>query len=127
MPNKRNPNSFSDVAAVLDTILARGGSGKYRLARKGLAVRWRQRAYQLRLILLDLAAQTCVPGQAPSSKYDHIVIRVDPDDPCLLYIETRRPVGQLMIGDEVVPTGPVKDVQPSRLQSDMDRLLDDLA
>jgi len=127
MPNKRNPNSFSDVAAVLDTVLARGGSGKYRLARKGLAVRWRQRAYQLRLILLDLAAETCVPGQAPSSKYDHIVIRVDPDDPCILHIETRRPVGQLTIGDEVIVPGGVKDVQPPRHQEDMDRLLDDLS
>lgn len=127
MGKSRNPNTYSDVAAVLDAVLARGGEGKYRLSRRGEAIRWRQRAYQLRLILRDLAEKTCVPGQAPSTKYDHLVLLHDESDPTLVTITTRRPVGVLEVGGEVVTPGPTRDVQRPALQDDMESLLDDLS
>lgn len=93
MPSTRSPAAYTDVAAVLDQALLKDVT--YQLPTKGKAVRWKQRAYALRIILQQLSLSTLVPGQAPHSKYDTIVIRVDPQDPTKLHIGIRKVEGVL--------------------------------
>ncbi len=73
MANK-NPNAYADVAAILDAALAMGG-GVYTLPSHGRAIRWAHRAYSLRLSLRNI--QVLLPGQAPSTPYDNIELRVE--------------------------------------------------
>lgn len=96
MPAKTytSPSQFSDVAAVLDAALAAGG-GLYKLPTSGKAIRWRQRAYMLRSLLLKIderMKQGTVPASTP---YDNLVLRIRDDDPLTVRIEIEQPEGIL--------------------------------
>lgn len=67
MTLSRNINSFADVKAVLEAVLAAGG-GTYRLPTKSKANYWVMRAYQFRKLL-----QASVKGEP--TPYDRMVMR----------------------------------------------------
>lgn len=67
MTLSRNINSFADVKAVLEAVLAAGG-GTYRLPTKGKANYWVMRAYQFRKLL-----QQSVKGEP--TPYDRMIMR----------------------------------------------------
>lgn len=124
----KNPNEYSDVAAVLDAILPRGG-GVYKLPNYGAAVRWAQRAYNLRKAIREVQAPTLLPGQAPFTKYDDIVLRVekkrsDPGNPHSVTIELKRLQGELtdLEGQPVDPYA-LKTTTPGAFGDDLEELM----
>lgn len=124
MGKSRNPNMYSDVAAVLDAVIASGGQAVYTSESPAAAHGWRARAYQLRLLLRDLQAQTLPPGLAPTTKYDHLILKVDTANPCNTIIEIRKPAGTLAFPDGTpIEIAQVRDVQRDPLEDEMQRLL----
>lgn len=128
---KKNPNEYSDCAAVLDAALATGG-GIYTLPNYGAAVRWAQRAYNLRKALRELNAETLVPGQAPFTKYDDVVLRVekkrpDKDQPHKVVIEIKRLQGVLtdLEGNPVEPKV-LASTTPTKSEEDINSWLENL-
>lgn len=57
MPLTKNINAYADVAEVLNTAHKAGG-GEYTMTDVNEAVRWRQRAYYYRILLLEHAGFT---------------------------------------------------------------------
>lgn len=124
MASLRTPNAYTDVAAVLDQALVRDLT--YTLPTKAKAVRWKQRAYALRIVLQNLSKETLLPGQAPSSKYDTIVIRVHPADPLTLLIGVRKVEGILTDSDGNPLSLQPKPVQEDKLLGEAEALMRDL-
>lgn len=123
MGKSRNPNTYSDVAAVLDAVLASGGEATYTADSPAAAVVFRARANHLRLLLRDLAAETLPPGFAPSSKYDHLVLRLKKDS-CEVQIGLRKPTGALTLPNGTpIPIKLGRDVQRDPLQDEVEDLL----
>lgn len=127
MGKSTNINIYSDVATIFDAALAAGGEALYQTDSPASAHKFRARAYQFRKLLRELAAETCVPGQAPFTKYDHIVLQLDKTDPSKVVITQRKPAGVLTLpnGTPIV-IGPAHDVIDDPLQEDVDALLDTL-
>lgn len=127
MGKSRNPNTYSDVAAVLDAAIAAGGEAIYETSHYAEATRWRARAYQLRLLLRDLAAETLPPGMAPTTRFDHLLLTIDKKEPTKVRISVRKPTGRLVTpeGKPIEVAGP-RDVQRNPLQDDIDDLMKDL-
>lgn len=109
----KSPSQYSDVAAVLDAALARGG-GRYRLPTKGKAVQWRQRAYSLRKALALLDASRKPEGVPPITPYDQLILQIKDDDPCVVVISIRAPEGVL----EDMEGGAVRPRQTTDLVND---------
>lgn len=77
MALSQNLHTYADVRRVLDTAKQMGG-GRYRLATKSEAVRWRQRAYKFRILLREqLAAGVLVPGYQPETPFDDMRLTVE--------------------------------------------------
>ena len=91
-----NLGSYADVAKVLDAALSAGGA-RYRVKDRGTAIHWRQRAYKFRSLLLRQKAKELelIPGLLPSTPYDALVVRIDPNDECVCVITERTPHGEL--------------------------------
>jgi hypothetical protein len=102
----KSPSQYSDVAKVLDAALAAGG-GLYRLPTSGKAIRWRQRAYGLRKLLIEIDEKR-KQGLAPAgSPYDTMILRIHESDPCVVRIETLQPEGELTtLGNAPMPALP---------------------
>lgn len=122
-----SPSQFADVAAVLDAAIAAGGA-TYKLPSKGKAIRWRQRAYSLRTLLLKQDAARKAPGIAPTSPYDSMFLRLLESDPSVVIIETRQPEGVLTdsFGNIVTPKQRV-DLVNDPLQQEADELVRNLS
>ena len=76
-------STYADVRAVLDAALANGG-GRYKLATKAEATRWRFRAYRFRKLLRE-ETDTYTP-------YDNMLLRVDGP---VVFIQTQQITGVL--------------------------------
>lgn len=128
---KKNPNEYSDCAVILDLALARGG-GIYTLPNYAAAVRWAQRAYNLRKALRELQEPTLLPGQAPFTKYDDVVLRVekkreDKSCPHTVTIELKRMQGVLtdLDGNKIEPT-PLQSATPAKSEAEINSWMEDL-
>lgn len=125
---KKNPNEYSDCAVVLDAALARGG-GIYTLPNYAAAVRWAQRSYNLRKALRELNAETLLPGQAPFTKYDDMVLRVekkreDKSNPHKVTIEFKTLQGQLTTFEgEPIAIQPLQSTTPAPSSEEIEELL----
>lgn len=132
MPSK-NPNEYSDIAAILDAVLPRGG-GTYKLPSYGSAVRWAQRAYNLRKALRETQLPTLLPGQAPFTKYDDMVLQVekkrtpkgikDDKGPAMVTISFKRMHGELRdnAGNPIEPLG-LRSVTKTPSEDEIDDML----
>lgn len=101
---------FTDVAQVLDAALQSGGA-RYVLSRRGEAVKFRHRCYAYRAALarLDAERKANMPGTAPSTRFDTLVIRIGAKgttEEATLLIEFNQPKGQLL-GLDGKPLTPV--------------------
>lgn len=129
--SKKNPNDYSDCAVVLDLALSRGG-GIYTLPNHAAAVRWAQRAYNLRKALRELQEPTLLPGQAPFTKYDDVILRVekkreDKSNPHTVTIELKRLQGTLtdLEGNTLEPPH-IKSVTPGPTEDELNAWMEDL-
>jgi len=100
---------FTDVAQVLEAALAAGGA-RYVLSRRGEAVKFRHRCYAYRAALarLDGERKANMPGTAPSTRFDTLVIRIgakDTAEEATLLSEFNQPKGQILAldGKPLVP------------------------
>lgn len=101
MPNSPNPASYADIKPILDAALAAGG-GQYRplderrgnVPTREAATRFRARAYAFRTALAKMQDSGGILGP-PTTPYDHMVIRIDPNDPTIVWINNPTPQGQL--------------------------------
>lgn len=125
---KKNPNEYADIAAVLDAVLPRGG-GTYTLPTYAGAIRWAQRAYNLRKALRELSAETRLPGQAPYTKYDDMTLKVEKphenkSEPHVVRIEFKRLQGILtdLEGNVVEPLG-LRTTTPGKLEEEIDEMM----
>lgn len=130
MSKSRNPNVYSDVAAVLDAAIAAGGDVIYQCKHYAEAYRWRARAYHLRILLRELAEEVTPPGIAATTKYDHIFLSIDTklprDERTQVHISFRKPTGVLLKDGKEIAVTLNRDVQHDPLQEEMDALLGDL-
>lgn len=93
MPAPRTLGAFADVKTVLDAAL-RANGGTYRLRTHGAAIKWRQRAYQYRKLLLDIAERNDITGLVPASTpYDGLELRIEGS---AVIIAPREPVGEFI-------------------------------
>lgn len=124
MTKSKNPNVYSDVAAVLDAAIAAKQPTVYKTHHPAAAIAWRARAYQLRKLLLNLNAEVTPPGLAPTSKYDHVFLQISKEDPCCVIISIRKPAGVLTTQDgTIIAVGMARDVQRDPLEDELDSLL----
>lgn len=71
MPLSKNINTYSDIATVLQAVVASGKEqATWRLPTVGQAVRFVQRAYQYRLLLQKALAASAAKGVQPPTPYD---------------------------------------------------------
>lgn len=110
-----NPGAYADVSEVLDAAQAAGGA-VYSLETEKAAFVWRARAYKLRKLLLDLKARELegIPGIAPSTPYDRMVLTLDG---CDVVIKFSRSFGKLKSLDGV-PLDPTPKAREDRLMEE---------
>lgn len=97
----KNIYAYNDVRVVLESALSMGGA-RYDLGASGKAVRWRQRAYHYRKLLIeaDKAAHPDVPGYIPSTKWDTMSLTLD--GTCVV-IEFNKLTGEIRALDGSAP------------------------
>jgi hypothetical protein len=124
----KNPNNYSDVAAVLDAAIAAGGEVTYKCKHYAEAYRWRARAYHLRKLLAELAMHNTPPGMAPTTRYDHLFLTMDEKLPkeqrTEVKITFRKPSGTLVDRNgKVIEIARVQDVVRDPMQDQVEDLL----
>lgn len=74
MPLSRNLGQYNDVKEVLDYAVANSG-GRYIMADRKTAIRWRQRAYMFRKLLReDMEVRRATLGFTVTTPYDDLLI-----------------------------------------------------
>ena len=111
MALSKNINSYNDIRRVLETVLARGGSARYRTETKAQATRWRLRAYMYRKLLQQQALEAAgdLPGYTPTTPYDDMILRLDDTD-VLIAFDGQAIPGELL--DESGAKLPLVDNKP---------------
>lgn len=92
MRTKSKPNRlglYDDIRRVLDAALSSGG-GSFELPTYGMAVHWRQRAYQFRKLYAETLASDDSFSMSP---YDRLTMPRIAEDSCTVVIKVREAVG----------------------------------
>ena len=107
MTHSKNLGSYTDVARILDAVVAAGKPARYELETHGEAVRWRARAYRYRSLLQAKGHERAldIPGYIPTTPYDDIIISFEGPTPAhreqsrALLIAFAAPTGRLTTMD----------------------------
>lgn len=122
MPLSSNTASFAHIGPVLDAALAAGG-GRYRLATKSQAIRWRAEAYHYRKLLeKEARARLIIPGLPVRTPYDTMLLTIEGST---VVIGRQAPKGVLTdTEDQPLPLAKPRDpaVEEDELQLQADEL-----
>lgn len=90
-----NINAYADIAAVLEPIVIAGGQARYELKTRGMAIRWRQRAYKYRLLYQNRLAEGNPLGFTPRTPYDAMKLTIENN--CVVIDMQPEPGGKILL------------------------------
>lgn len=110
MTVKKTTGAYRDCALIMDEML-RGGGGFASFETSQKATIFRHRCYKLRKLLFTASERGMIPGMIPSTPYDDLYIKMEPDGTVLEFC---------LRSKESLPTVETKEKPNSALDFDLE-------